>query len=230
MSDLEVQELKVFISHRDSTCQECHAELGRNAWITLKPPDAALCLDCSDLGHLVFLPSGNTALTRRAKKESRLWAVVLRWSRARNRYERQGLLVEEEALARGEQECLADADARERRREREALRRASLDEEFVRAFAMRIREMFPSCPAAREQAIAEHACKKYSGRVGRSSEAKQFDNQAIRLAVAAHVRHVETNYDVLLCHGTDRGDARQAVAADVERVLERWRIGKALPC
>jgi len=216
------QELKVFISHRDSTCEECHEALGRHAWITLTPPDGALCLDCADLGHLIFLPSGSVALTRRAKKYSRLWAVVLKWSRARKQYERQGLLVEPDALEQAEQECLADADARERRREREAFRRLGIDEAFVQTFAARIREMFPGCPTAREQAIAEHACQKYSGRVGRSAAAKEFEDHAIRVAVAAHVRHVETEYDVLLCQGVERSDARGEVAAQVERVLAQW--------
>jgi hypothetical protein len=41
--------------------------------------------------------------------------VVVRWSRARKRYERLGLLVEEAALARAEEECLADAAIREAR-------------------------------------------------------------------------------------------------------------------
>ena len=57
----------------------------------------ALCLPCADLDHLVFLPSGDAALTRRAGKHSTLAAVVLKWSRARKRYERQGFLVEETA-------------------------------------------------------------------------------------------------------------------------------------
>jgi len=61
-----------------------------------------LCLDCADLGHLVFLPSGDAALTRRAKKASRLCAVVVRWSRSRKRYERQGILAEAEAIERAE--------------------------------------------------------------------------------------------------------------------------------
>lgn len=38
------------------------------------------------------------ALTRRTRKHSRLSAVVLIWGRARERHERQGLLVENEAL------------------------------------------------------------------------------------------------------------------------------------
>ena len=69
---------------------------------------------------LVFLPSGEAALTRRAKKASGLSAVVVRWSRTRKRYERQGLLVEEAALEQAEQQCLADEDARTRRRCRPA--------------------------------------------------------------------------------------------------------------
>lgn len=114
-------ELKVFISTRDSTCDECLEVLGRKAWITLKENKGALCLSCADLDHLVFLPSGDAALTRRARKHSMLNAVVLKWSRARKRYERQGILVEEQALDKAEEECLADSEIRERRREREAL-------------------------------------------------------------------------------------------------------------
>src|SRR5512136_1514603 len=116
--------IMVFISHRQSTCSECGEDLGNHAWITLRKDKGALCLDCADLDHLVFLPAGDAALTRRARKHSTLSAVVLRWSRARKRYERQGLLVEAEALDQAEQECLADEDARARRREREAERRA----------------------------------------------------------------------------------------------------------
>jgi hypothetical protein len=96
------EDLKVFIASRELTCEECCQALGRNAWICLLGERGALCLVCADLDHLVFLPSGNTALTRRARKHSVLAAVVLKWSHARKRYERQGLLVEEPALARAE--------------------------------------------------------------------------------------------------------------------------------
>ena len=99
-------DLKVFISNRDSTCDECGEELGRKAWITLEEGKGALCLSCADLNHLIFLPSGDTALTRRTRKYSTLIAVVLKWSRARKRYERQGLLVEEQALEQAEHACL----------------------------------------------------------------------------------------------------------------------------
>ena len=87
--------------------------------MTLAGEKGALCLACADLDELVFHPSGDAALTRRALKHSVLSAVVLKFSRARGRYERQGLLVEESALNQAEAECLADAEARERRAERQ---------------------------------------------------------------------------------------------------------------
>jgi hypothetical protein len=101
------KDIKVFISTKDSFCEECKEHLGRHAWITLLPNKGAICLSCADLDYLVFLPSGNTALTRRSRKNSKLSAVVLKWSRARKRYERQGLLVEEQAIIAAEQECFA---------------------------------------------------------------------------------------------------------------------------
>src|SRR5438132_8762500 len=152
----ENEELKVFISSRESICGECGENLGSKAWITLAWEKGALCLACADLDHLLFLPSGNTALTRRARKHSTLAAVVLKWSRARKRYERQGLLVEEQGLEKAEEECLADSEVRERRREREAIRREEFDRQFVEQFARRVRELFPACPTGREFEIAEH--------------------------------------------------------------------------
>lgn len=218
----KIFDLKIFISSRDSTCDECGENLGQKAWITLIENKGALCLSCSDIDHLVFLPSGDTALTRRSRKYSTLTAIVLKWSRNRKRYERQGLLVETEAIEKAEQECLKDDEARARKREREALRRAELDSEYVTSFASRLRELYPKCPKGKEKTIAEHACLKYSGRVGRSSEAKNFDEKAIRLAVIAHIRHAETQYDQLLSKGYDRWGAREKVKEEVESILTKW--------
>jgi hypothetical protein len=215
-------DLTVFITTGESSCSECGEDLGRRAWITLVEDKGALCLSCADLDHLVFLPAGDAALTRRSRKYSTLSAVVLRWSRARKRYERQGLLVEPEAVDRAEEECLADEEVRARRRERAAARREELDQQYVQQFAARVRELYPNCPAGRESIIAEHACLKYSGRVGRSAAAKSFDEEAIRLAVLAHVRHTETPYDALLAGGYERWEARAQVEGAVASVLDQW--------
>jgi len=214
--------LNIFITTRESTCDECGENLGHKAWITLAGDRGALCLACADLDHLVFLSAGDAALTRRARKHSVLAAVVLKWSQARKRYERQGLLVEQQALEQAEKECLADAEARERRREREAGRRMDLDHEYVARFAARVRELYPQCPAGRETIIAEHACLKFSGRIGRTAAAKNLADEAVDLAVIAHIRHVETQYDQLLARCWDRGDARASVAESVHRVRMKW--------
>jgi len=221
--DRSSRDLRVFISTRESRCDECGEDLGRRALIFLAGDRGALCLTCADLDHLILLPSGDAALTRRARKHSGLAAVVLKWSRARKRYERQGLLVEEQALERAEAECLSDAEARARRRDRAAVQRAELDGAFVARFAERIRQVFPGCPSDRPERIAAHACQKYSGRVGRSAAARRLDEDAVRMAVAAHVRHDETRYDELLTRGRERREARDQVRQEVERVLARWR-------
>ena len=229
-------DIKVFISNRDSTCDECGEKIGQKAWITLaggsegqrsegqgsEGQSKALCLSCGDLDHLEFLPAGDTALTRRAKKYSKLSAVVLRWSKARKRYERQGLLVETEALQKAEAESLEDRQVRERRRIRAEERRQETDLVFVAQFAKAVRALYPNCPQGREQPIAEHACLKYSGRVGRSAAAKALDETAVRLAVAAHVRHRETDYDALLTTGKNRKACLDEVADAVRRVLHGW--------
>ncbi len=220
---LQKMDLKVFITTSETTCNECKSDLGRHAWVLLAGERGAICLSCADLDHLVFLPPGDPAITRRAHKHSTLSAVVLKWSRVRKRYERQGLLVEANALEQAEKECLADFDARQRRQEREALRRAELDAEYVAQFARRVRDLYPGCPEDRENVIAEHACLKYSGRVGRSAAAKDLEPEAIRLAVIAHIRHAETNYDRLLADGYDRHDARAQVSENIDQILERWK-------
>ena len=223
VADPASRDLRVFISTRDSRCDECGEQLGRRAWIFLAGDRGALCLACADLDHLVFLPSGDAALTRRARKHSTLAAVVLKWSRARKRYERQGVLVEEQALEKAEAACLSDAEARARRREREAERRTHLDAAFIAQFAHRIRELYPDCASDRPELIAAHACQKYSGRVGRSATAKRLDEEAVYRAVVAHVRHAETRYDELLARGVERWQARERVRDHVDGVLARWR-------
>ena len=82
------------------TCHRCN---GSGAFLIMEPPGPA-CLACANLDHLEFLPSGVAALTRRAKSKSTVHAVVVRFSRARKRYERQGLLVDPKALREAKRE------------------------------------------------------------------------------------------------------------------------------
>ena len=213
-------DLVVISALGDWTCTAC-AQTGD---LLIMEGLGPMCLGCADLDHLVFLAAGDAALTRRAKKASGLSAVVVRFSRSRRRYERQGFLVEELALEQAEQECLADEDARQRRRLREIARRSEHDVEFQADFAQAITELFPGCPPERADAIARHAGARRSGRVGRSAAGRALDPDAVTLAVVASVRHVDTPYDRLLMSGVSRADARGQVADQVKAVVDSWRF------
>jgi hypothetical protein len=162
-------ELVVVSPVKEWTCSTCGSDEG--GWLIVEDP-GPVCLACADMDHLEFLPSGDAALTRRAKKHSRLSAVVVRFSRARKRYERQGILVGEDALERAEQECLADEESRARRRDRDAARRAGEDLDLQARMQVEIGSLFPGCPPGRGEAIARRAAQRGSGRVGRTAAAR----------------------------------------------------------
>ncbi|MFA6567232.1 MAG: DUF2293 domain-containing protein [Victivallales bacterium] len=212
----------VFILSKDSPCSKCGVKLEHKDLITLEKDKGAMCMKCAGFDHLIFLPAGDPALTRRAQKHSKLSAVVLQWSRSRRRHERQGLLVEQNAVEKAEQECLSDNERREKRKIRETAKRAVIDREYIGLFAKKIIDLFPSRPKGREIEIAEHACQKYSGRIGRSSMAKELETKAVRLAVIAHIRHAETKYDELLLAGRTKETARAAIKEHLDKVLKKW--------
>jgi len=81
----------------------CHRCGGAGSLLMMEPPGPA-CLRCVGLDDLEFLPAGDALLTRRAKANSARFAVVVRYSRSRHRYERRGLLVEGRALAHAQGE------------------------------------------------------------------------------------------------------------------------------
>jgi len=203
----EAKDLVVFDILRESKCADCGKELLGGDFLFMEG-ERPLCLICADLDHLVYLPRGDTALTRRARKHSALSAVVVRFSRARKRYERQGVLVEESALEQAEAECSADADQRNVRRERAEIYRDKQDQVLAMRMAESIRQMFPGCPP--EEA-------------GRTASGRALEEEALRAAVVASIRHRHTKYDRLLMKGLGRMDARDTVRDDIDRVLESWR-------
>jgi len=215
-------ELVVFEKVSDEgNCTECGTELATGALLFMEKGQP-LCLGCADLDQLIFLPSGDTAMTRRARKHSSLAAVVVRFSRARKRYERQGLLVTEEALARAEEACTADAPARAAARARAAVERTQEDREFVAALKQAILQRYPGCPNDEAVRIAEHTGRRSSGRVGRSAAGQALDTFAIDLAVIAHIRHEHTKYDQLLMQGTERHAARAQIRDNIDRTVAKW--------
>jgi hypothetical protein len=217
------QDIIVYRIRLPLTCQTCGIRVGKGRFLRRIRKERQ-CLACAGLDHLVFVPRGDVALTRRAGKYATRCVVVR--STWRQRHKRLGLLVEESALERAKRELLADAPARQRAREHAALRRVELDKRYVAEFAKRLGDLFPGCPVAERQAIAAYACKKYSNRVGRTAAAKRFEPRAIKIAVRSHIRHHHTPYDQLLAQGTARGAARATVNGAMNKVYERWARSK----
>lgn len=90
---------------------KCHRCGGTGAFLVMENPGPA-CLSCVGLGDLEFLPAGDALLTRRVKAKSAKHAVVVRFSKRRGRYERQGLLVEPKALRQVQQDFESTAFSR----------------------------------------------------------------------------------------------------------------------
>lgn len=216
-------DLVVFITVSEiSKCSECGVAVERGEFLFREKTDA-LCLQCADLDHLEFLASGDAALSRRARKNSPLSAVVVQFNRRANRYERRGSLVTAEAIAKAREKCLTDADRRAAQRDRRAELSIREDEDLVREMAAAICTLYPGCPPAEAADIAAHTALRGSGRVGRSAAGRKLEEDALRLAVVAHIRHAHTRYDEMLMSGTARQDARAMVADKIDEILRRWR-------
>jgi hypothetical protein len=82
---------------------KCHRCGGTGDLLIMESPGPA-CLRCANLDDLEFLSAGDALLTRRVKAKSAKHAVVVRFSKTRRRYERQGLLVEPHALTEAQRE------------------------------------------------------------------------------------------------------------------------------
>ena len=212
-------ELVVVSPVKEWTCSTCGSEDA--GWLIMEDP-GPVCMTCADMDHLVFLPSGDAALTRRAKKNSRLSAVVVRFSRTRKRYERQGLLVEEER---------SNAPSRSAWRTRSRGRAGATVTQHdapapASSFRRGSRSRSASCSRAARASGPRRSPdtrERGSGRMGRTAAGRALGREALELAVLASVRHQDTEYDQLLMSGVDRATARDRVRDQVNAVLDQWR-------
>jgi len=218
----ECEDIKVFGASKAVRCNDCKKIFRKKSLIVPYKDKKVLCLKCYGLDKLSLLPSGDAALTRRAKKYSKRYAIVLNWVKRRKRFERLGILVEEKAIIKAKNDCSADAGKRKINREKAAIKREIYDKEYIKTFTLKIRQQYPSMPKGKEIEIAKHACEKYSGRVGRSAKAKELNNDFITLAVIAHIRHTETKYDQMLDNMMEKTIARKKIYNVVKDVLELW--------
>lgn len=94
-------ELISYIIISDSQCSTCKTTLLKGSFLFMEA-DHPLCLNCAGFTNFIFLPSGDAQLTRRTTKYSEKHLVVVKFSRARKRYERQGILVTEDAFQKAQ--------------------------------------------------------------------------------------------------------------------------------
>jgi hypothetical protein len=215
----------VYLTKKETlSCQRCKRPVRLGEKFVAESEDKkGTCFKCSPYVDAVFLEPGDTAMTRRSKKHSSYCGILFFWNKRRKRFERKGQYVEAEAIELARQECAADQEKRTLKNEKAAIKRVEEDKVYVAAFSKAIKERYPNCPKNREVAIAQHACEKYSGRVGRTADAKQFDAAMIDLAVEAHIRHAETDYDNQFNKGKTKRTIRLEVKEGIHVVLKKWR-------
>ncbi|KAG8157120.1 hypothetical protein KVR01_013110 [Diaporthe batatas] len=97
------------------------------------------------------------------------------------------------------------------------------DEGLARGFEKDIVKAFPQIPPSSLRSVSRIALEKGKGKVGRTG--KLDVQRKVHLAVRAHVRHCETDYDKLLRSGVAREDARQRIEARVQEVCRAWGGG-----
>jgi hypothetical protein len=137
-----------------------------------------------------------------------------------------GVLIEEPALDRAKQESSADADERCAKRELAEGYRDKQDQILAMRMAESIPRMFPGCPLEEARAIARHTCVRGSGRVGRTAAGRALEEEALRAAVIAAVRHRHTKYDRLLMRGVAGWKPETLFAT---RLIACWKAGAVRP-
>ena len=80
-----------------------------------------------------------------------------------------------------------------------------------------LRSLAPRVPKHEFEATIDHALT--SKGLGRASP-----ETAAWLSLVAYVRHALTEYDELLAQGYDQESARHFVAAEIDQILEGWRV------
>lgn len=86
---------------KSSRCYRCDKKLEKGNIVQLvhaTEDKEVLCAQCAGIDNLEVLPKGNAKLTRLASKYSKTKYSLLQWSELWKTYERQGVLLEPEAI------------------------------------------------------------------------------------------------------------------------------------
>ncbi|KAI9043995.1 DUF2293 domain-containing protein [Aspergillus affinis] len=162
----------------------------------------------------VFVPKGDVYITRHCRsktKESERTVYVV--------YDNEGkyplgLRVPSDIHSAVLESAAATADSR-------ASAVKLRDEKELAHSRKVLRSEFPLMPVESLNTILDHAFRKGSGRVGRTSQIE--DESKAAMAVEAHIRHTHTPYEELLRTGTNRDVARRQVWDKVHTIMEAWK-------
>jgi hypothetical protein len=101
----------VYALSKPARCYRCDTKLERGEIVKLERNDEdkeVLCRKCAGLEGLEVLPKGDAKLTRLASKYSTTQFVIMQWSQLWKSYERVGMLVEAQALAKAKAEAIKE--------------------------------------------------------------------------------------------------------------------------
>ncbi|KAI0149607.1 hypothetical protein GGR57DRAFT_473964 [Xylariaceae sp. FL1272] len=175
----------------------------------------------------IYLKKGDAYLTRncrlQTKKEGRDLYVVV--GRLRGSKQQLGIRVPATIFA-----SVMKSERESRRDRAEAVQKR--DDKLEEKLRDEILRQYPKIPAANLPVLMKHATMKHSRRVGRSGTVDEVEKA--RLAVIAHIRHTQTDYDSILrnVRKTGRKDAREfarrSVAQTINGVLKTWGSSHAV--
>lgn len=95
------------------------------------------------------------------------------------------------------------------------------NEETPEQIRAAIKELYPRIPQSDLDAIIDHSWKKGEKRVGHAKDIPL--SRRVQLAVGARIRHMYTDYDVLLKAFSDWKNTRKEVEPDTLKKLIEWR-------
>lgn len=102
---------QAYLLSRQARCYNCDRQLGINEIVKLEHDSEErelLCAKCAGLHTLTVLKKGNAKLTRLASKYSKVKYTLLKWSELWKAYERQGLLLEPDAVKKAQEELTCE--------------------------------------------------------------------------------------------------------------------------
>lgn len=171
-----------------------------------------------------FLPSGDSALTRRVRRGPH-WVVL---EKRDEHSETRGTYAPLASICAA-YEALGGRNGVVKRRKSKSAGQEKREALVSQALRETIMSLYPKIPQQDLKVVLETS--RASGHVARSAIlyfASEADRTAslksvAQLATRAHIRHVHTRYEELLSEGVERDTARSEILIDVDDVEESWK-------